>query len=137
MEFIKYITLLEDLISGVSHIYTPRSKENFEFLICDTYYNKEREYIGKFYNLREDLTIWVGYYKKLGFCVSFYMTNEEELKENLYYNGYRHFYTEFCPKDKGNWYSIKLHARNCIIKRFRHTLVQCAEKIINSILESI
>lgn len=137
MEFLQYIKTLEDLISEISVKRRPRDKEKFEFLVCNGFYNRDREYIGKFYALPNDLTIWVGYYKKLGFCISFFMEDEAKLENALYKSGYKHFDKEFCPKDNGNWFSIKIKSRRCLIKKFKRKLSQHAEEIIMAISQSI
>lgn len=70
--------------------------------------NKEKVYIGRFFDIKDKLSIWAGYdYATEHFCISFYSEKYKEqlisALEDLHLN-YSAEYIAF--DDEGYWYSI-------------------------------
>ena len=130
MKFIKELYIMTLLMktnvkNGNKRTRNNDAEENF----CSFFTNFDREYSGVFYDIsNKPVTLWIGYYKKYGFNVSFFMKDEQKLKKAIKKARY-HFKVETNSIDHGPWFSIKLTPNDKINKN--------AEAIIDNVLANL
>lgn len=109
----KLITAKEMVETNSFYPNSVRPKEKFEIDFNSLYCNVPRKYLGCFYDLKKQLCLWVGFYEKLGLCISFYLKNRDlDLEQTIKSLGYR-YSKEYSKIDQGFWFSIKLkHMKN-------------------------
>lgn len=130
---INKLILLRNLIDTNSFKSFARKKIALEIDFNQLFCNVKRKYIGRFYDLPQNLKLWIGFKEKIGCCISFYLKNRDsELQKAIKTFDYKYL-KENSGIDPGYWFTIKMkHWKN---KKFSPT--KKIEKIKDEILTMI